>query len=274
MKSASLAKTSLVAVADMRIQARSFDDVLTPEKAAVDELRRRRRSTVLKSAVDSALRGKRLAPVASSPHPHALLFRQVGTPNSEMFRFLGSAKRLGLRPLVLEYHTDKLVSAGNPFKRSLGKMPLYLHTGSDGRDIVRYRTVVDFNKYNGKQIRTVQTHDGVPLVEFHHKLLRASAKINPETVCFDASEWFEKNGSVAHRYYEALMTLLIRDCVMFESYESTPALVPFMHAVVLPAFEKVYERFGVRPLISRLVPKGEETRLFWDSYPRKVEKYM
>jgi len=29
--------------------------------------------------------------------------------------------------------------------------------------------------------------------------------------------------------------------------------------------------YGFRPLIIRLAPEKEETRLFWDSYPKKTE---
>jgi hypothetical protein len=274
MKSARVSEISPLSKAHGKVSVRSFNEILTLEKAALEELRRRRRNPALKAAVESALRGKKPGSFAHGTAPRALLFRQLGTPNGEMFRFLGTAKRLGLRPFVLEYHKDKFVSAGNPFKRTLGKMPLYLHTGTDGRDIVQYHTVVDFNAYNGKKISDVRTKEGIPLVEFHHALLRGATKVNPRAVCFDGSEWFERNGGSAHKYYESLMMLLIRDCIMFESYEPSPALIPFMHAVVLPAFEKAQERFGVKPLIARIVPKGEETRLFWDAYPKKVQRLL
>lgn len=252
----------------------SFDHLFTPEKIALGALRRRRRSRLLKVRVGAALKGRALRFLHKNPGPHALFFRQVGTPNNETLRFLRSAERLGLEPLILEYHGDKFVSAGNVYKRGLGKLPLFEHTGSDGRDMVRFKTIVDFNAYSGKKLSDVRTLSGEPLVAYHHKLLKEATSLDPQELCVDATQWFSRNGGAAEKYYETLMLLLIRDCIMFESYEATKSLQPFMREVIVPAFTRAQELTGERPLIVRLVPKGEELRAYWDAYPKKVQKLM
>lgn len=252
----------------------AFDHLFTDEETAVRELARRREDASLTKEIHEFLGESSIPLLAAMEGPTALLYRQVATPTHETLRFLETAERLSLRPLVLEYLDDKFVGAGNPYKRALGKMPIFQHTGGDGRDMVRYVTMVDFNSFVGKKLSEACCIHNMTLVEFHHDLVQKMTGRYPASLCIDGTQWFHANGSTAQKYYDPLMALLIRDCIMFENYEETRHLQPFMHDVVVPAFEKIQSRFGLRPLIVRLLPQHEEQRLYWNSYPKETAGFL
>jgi len=250
------------------------DDIFTQQREARRELIRRRRDPELKRLVYENLHSGAGAILDKFAAPRAVLFRQIATPTHEVLRFLRIAKHMQLAPLILEYYGDKFVSAGNTYKRSLGKMPVYQHTGIDGRDIVKHHTVIDFNAYTGKPLSTVRCKTGESLIDFHHALVTKLGRLNIETQCVDATHWFQGAGGHAENYYEQFLTLFIRDSILFEYFEPGKAEETFAFEVMLPAFRNVTERYGVRPLIARLVPKNKEARKFWDCYPKKIEKFL
>lgn len=246
----------------------------TSQRNVLHELSRRRKSASLKKRMHEDAHLMKFITEFNITRPRAILFRQIGTPTHEVLRFLSLTKQLKLKPMLFEYHGDKFVSAGNSYKRSLGKMPIYQHTGTDGRDMVQYHNLFDFNTYTGKKLSSIHCYNGEELVDFHHRLLRTIGKINPKTTCVDATEWLQANGGAAHHYYESFLSLFIRDAVLFESFEPKPQVKTFFHETVLPAYQNLERRFGYNPLIVRLLPKNDETRIFWDSFPKKIENVM
>ncbi len=206
--------------------------------------------------------------------PSAILFRQIATPTHEVLRFLEVTERLALRPLILEYTADKFVNSGNSYKKALGKLPIHQSTGSDGRDIVRYMTIFDFNKYAGKRLSDIKSKWGVSLQEFHHEMFKCATGLEPSEICLDATEWFKEEGGSAAKYYDAFMTLFVRDAVLFENFHGTSSERPFVEVVVVPAWKRVQEQFGLSPLIARLIPKHEELRPYWDTYPKTITKCL
>lgn len=252
----------------------STDEIFTNQRAALAELMERRKDLKLKRAVLKNLHPAGRVFLERFTRPTAVLFRQVAAPTHEILRFLTIAKHMGMQTLILEYYGDKFVSAGNLYKRSLGKMPIYHQTASDGRDIVHYRTVVDFNSYVGKPLSSVICKDGTPLIEFHHKLLTKITKLDTSKNCADATEWFRDSGGSAHAYYEQFLTLFVRDAILFEFVLPTNSEEEFARTVINPAFEGIEKTYGLRPLIVELVPKSKATRIYWDSYPKEVEQYI
>ena len=250
------------------------DDIFTQQREARRELIRRRRDPELKRLVYENLHSGAGAILDKFAAPRAVLFRQIATPTHEVLRFLRIAKHMQLAPLILEYYGDKFVSAGNTYKRSLGKMPIYQQTGIDGRDVIKYHNVIDFNAYTGKPLSTVRCKTGESLIDFHHALVTKLGRLNIETQCVDATHWFQGAGGHAENYYEQFLTLFIRDSILFEYFEPGKAEEIFALEVMLPAFRNVTARYGVRPLIARLVPKNKEARKFWDCYPKKIEKFL
>ncbi len=252
----------------------AFDYFHTEPRMALWELAQRRKESGLKEKVRQTLGSTAETILKKFIQPRAVLFRQVATPTHEIIRFLRLAKHMKLKPLILEYHGDKFVSSDNRYKRSLGKMPIYEHTGSDGRDMVRYETVCDFNTSTGKPFTDIQCLHGESLIAFHHRLFRAITGLNPKTHCVDATHWFDANGRKAVDYYEHLLTLFVRDGILFENYFTTKSEGPFVTESVLPAFKRIQQTYGYSPLIVRLLPSNEELRLFWDAYTKKVRSAL
>lgn len=253
---------------------KTADDMFTPQAEALFELKRRRRDVSLRAKVREALDPSAEAVIQKLDVPRAMLFRQVASPTHELLRFLRIAKHTHLTPLFFEYYGDKFVSAENPYKRALGKMPIYQHTGIDGRDIVRYENVIDFNSSTGKPLDTIMCTNGLSLIDFHHGLIEKMTRLDVKSHSVDATTWFQGIGGHAGGYYEQFLSLFIRDAILFEQFEPTKAEQQFTHEIFIPAFKKVTSLYGLRPLIVRLVPQNKEGLSFWDSYPTEIEKYI
>ncbi len=251
-----------------------FSYIFTSDKIARKELLRRRRDESLRTSVREMFSPAAAEVLAKCDAPRAILFRQVATPTHEILRFLKMARHMKLAPLILEYCGDTFVSAGNPYKRSLGKMPIYERMGSDGREIVKYNTVVDFNSYTGKTLSSVLCRSGEPLIEFHHSLLSRAARCDVPQLCVDATGWFDGAGGKAPDYYDEFLALFIRDAVLFEQFEPTVAEQTFTRDVFLPAFMRLEQKFGYKPLVVRLVGKNKEGKPFWDMYPSKIKQLL
>lgn len=253
-----------------------FDHVYMEPRVALWELNQRRKDIELKSDIRTNLGSTAVPVLKKFAKARAVLFRQLGTPTHETLRFLRMAKMLHLDPLILEYLDDKFVSAGNRYKRSLGKLPIYQFTGSDGVDNVKYRNICDFSKHEGKRLAEVNCTDGSKMVEIHHALLQKVAAVNPKTRCFDASAWFHhiNSDSRADTYYESVLSLFLRDGILFENYFTTQTERPFVQHTIIPAIDKIVARYRKKPIIVRLLPQGQELRLFWDSFPKKTERFL
>ncbi|MBI4066018.1 hypothetical protein HY412_02420 [Candidatus Kaiserbacteria bacterium] len=252
----------------------AFNHLYTEPHIALWELKQRREDVALKKSVRHNLGASADGILKKFSRPRAVLFRQVATPTHETLRFIKLAKHMNLKPLILEYHDDKFVSAENRSKRALGKMPIYQHTGSDGREMVKYETVCDFNVTTGKKFKDIVCLNGEKMISFHHRLFRTLTGLNPKTYAIDASGWFKSAGKKAELYYEHLLTLFIRDGILFENFMPLRSEGAFTKSIVVPAFEKLKSLYGVEPLIVRLAPEKEEMRQFWDSYPRKTKKHI
>jgi hypothetical protein len=257
-----------------RAPLRSFDELFTPEANVVAELKRRQRDSKLRQSTHAVLRPHASPILKECAEPSAVLFRQIATPTHEILRFLAVTERLALRPLILEYTADKFVNSGNSYKKALGKLPIHQSTGSDGRDIVRYVTIFDFNKYAGKRLSDIKSKWGASLQDFHHDMLKCATGLDPAEVCVDATPWFKEAGGNAARYYDAFMTLFVRDAILFENFHATATERPFVERVVTPAFKKVSDAYGYTPLIARLIPKHEELRPYWDAYPKTITRCL
>lgn len=253
----------------------SSEDLFTIPREAQKELARRRKDAALVKKVHADFHPS-IQPILAhfKEGPRALLFRQIATPAHEILRFIRMAKHVKLEPLILEYYEDKFVGAGNSYKRALGKLPVYQHVGADGRDNVRYVTIVDFNAYVGKSLSEVMCKTGEPLIQFHHQLFKKILSFDEDRECVDATTWFKALGGRAASYYDDFLSLFICDAILFEYFEPTPEEHAFSEQVMIPAFKRVTEKYGVHPLIVRLVPRNKESRRYWTAYPAKTMIYL
>jgi hypothetical protein len=122
------------------------------------------------------------------------------------------------------------------------------------------------NEANGKQFSEIATTWDQPLVEFHHELL-AHAYPNMQHTIVNMSEWIEKHGKLPSKYYEHFFELFISNGILFENFLIDSKELKFTEEIILPAFIKVYEKTGLKPIIVALEPTEIEGDCFWMSYP-------
>ncbi|HUD01590.1 MAG TPA: hypothetical protein VMR37_04640 [Rhabdochlamydiaceae bacterium] len=144
--------------------------VYTPVEEAVTELKRRREDKALEKKVSELLGGDIPKPFLDGPR--AVLFRQLATPNYEVRRFVSIADGVeDMRPCFWEFYDDKFTS-NNEWKYSLGRMGFYFGRSANGTPRVQKKSVVVFEKFDGKKISSVETIWGQSLVSFHHELFK------------------------------------------------------------------------------------------------------
>ncbi len=98
---------------------------------------------------------------------------------------------------------------------------------------------------------------------------------------FDASAWFRELGGNAKNYYESFLRLFVKDAILFEHFVlEDKEEREFIEKVFLPAFIKVFEDTGRKPIIIPLVwsdkekwPENEKDPT-WAHYPHKAEQYV
>ncbi|MEK7462310.1 MAG: hypothetical protein AAB618_01940 [Patescibacteria group bacterium] len=242
------------------------------ERAKKELLQRRENQALLRRIRENILVTEELEKVFEKPR--LVLFRQIASPLTETERFLKLAKQLSFEPLIFEYQADKFVSASNLFKRGLGKLPIFKFTSPTGVDAYTYKTVVNFNMYTGKPLADVRTTSGELLFSLHHELFKKYFLFSADSITIDLSDWFKHYEDNASRYYEALMTLFLRDAVLCENFVTSSTEEDFFTKVARPSFKKVCETYGLDPLVIRIIPKEEEKRIYWDCYPNAIGEIL
>lgn len=238
---------------------------------AIQALEKRRDNKKLREEINNFLGNRRVPDIISKNKSiPAVLFRQLASPNYEMSRFLALAELGDFTPVVWEYLDDKYVTL-NSEKYSLGKMSFYHGINKQGTLVVTKLKIVDFPKYDGKKISDVKTIWGETLADFHHSLLPQLYEGKVNYALFDASKWFQESGNNANHYYDYFLSLFIRNALLFENFLIDGTERQFTERVVIPAFERVYNRFKVKPLIIALDPTEVEGDHFWRCYPPTLE---
>lgn len=240
-----------------------FDaEVYTPLSIAIDELKKRNGKGIREVFNDDILLNN---------EPCFVLFRHVATPNFEVHRFISAGDGLGYKTVICEYLNNKFVS-NNLEKKALGKMIFFEGVGKKGGAKNHTETIIDFNSSNGRKLTDIKTLWGESLVDFHHFLMKESYG-NAHPIVFDASKWFLGNGINARTYYENLLKIFISNDILFENFLlDDPEERKFIETIFLPAFKKVVNETGCKPLIVPLEPTSIEGDNFWYSYPKKLEQ--
>lgn len=237
------------------------DRLYTPIEEAVAELDRRRQKPI--ECGNDEFRAR------LEERPYAVLARYVQTPNLETERFVALARSVGLTPLVTESYEDKFVS-GNSLKRALARMPIIASIDYRGRPVVRKVTVADIQASDGHRLSEVATLWGQALIDFHHELVRGSPLV-AGIERYDTSAWSRRHGRQARDYYTELLSVYTR-AVLFETFLLSDEERAFTTGVVIPAFDSVCRRTGLRPLICRLDPPEQEGDRCWLCYPSGMHK--
>lgn len=197
------------------------------------------------------------------------------TPNYEVMRFMWASDAFGLKPVIFERKYDKFVPQNNPWKYSLGRVGVHEKADKNGKAIIKFKSIVDFNKYSGKPISEVKTLWDQPIVDFHHELfLSRFPSFQESENIFDNSEWFIEVGGTTRAYYDALLSLTIRHGILFDNFLLDRKEGAFTRDVFLPAFLDVYKNSGMKPLIVALEPNDLEGDVFWLSHPPAAEQII
>ena len=247
----------------------NLDDIYAPLEEAKKELERRWGDKELKKKVDEYL-GDNL-PDIMKKEPKAICTFHVATPNWAFFHFWEEAQKIKLQPLVFEYLDDLFVTT-NFDKASLAKMIFYHGQDDHGDMITSSRHVIDLGgKHEKKKIKEIETLWGEKFSDFHH---RAVKTFYEDIEIFDGSDYYHKMGNCPKEYYKFIFALYIRNGILFENYLLTNKEKKFTEEVLLPAFEFVWKKFGVKPLIVPISPQSEAAKKHWWCYPEFIKMLL
>lgn len=242
-------------------------DIYTPLSVAKEEIWKRWNDKELRKKVEDFLNGS--IPDFLKKNPHSLLVRQITSPDMEFFLFRDLSRMIDLKSLFVEFCEDKFASC-NPDKYYRCNMYFFEGKGKGGGNIIKSKKVVDFDVFDGKKIREVETLWKTPLLDFHHSLIK---EICPEALenIVDVSDWVMKNGKTANKFYLHYLAWFICHGVLFENFPIDGKEGKFTRELVLPNIKKLEQEFGVKPLIVPVIPIEDQENFFWWSYPGKVE---
>ncbi|MGB8815734.1 MAG: hypothetical protein WCC74_00640 [Minisyncoccia bacterium] len=246
----------------------NLDDIYTLLGDAKKELKRRRKDPVLKKKIEDYL-GENLPEVLKN-EPRAMFFRAVLTPNFETKYFLDIAEIIGFKPVCIELCNDHFCTM-NKDKVHLGKLVFLHKSGGKGCDLIRKKIIIDFHKSEKKSFQEIKTFNNKSFVEFHHNLYKKQYEGIMDI--FDASI-LKKKCENAKDLYEKIFTLCLVNGVLFENFiaKENEHEKKFSENVVLPAFESVYKKFNLKPLVVPLLPLKDEEKESWIWYPGHLEK--
>jgi hypothetical protein len=247
----------------------NVNDIYTPLSEAKAELERRWNDPELRKKVEEYL-GDNL-PLPFHGEPRALCTFHVATSNWAFFHFWKASQEINLKPLVFEY-TDDLFVTTNFDKASLAKMVFYHGRNDKNEMITSSHHIIDLcGKNEKKKIKDVETLWGEGLVDFHHRTLNTFYE---DLEIYDGSDDYHKLGKNPKEYYKYIFAFYIRNGILFENYLLTSKEKKFTEEVLLPAFEFVWKKFGVKPLIVPLTPQNEADGKHWWCYPEYIKTLL
>lgn len=251
----------------------AYPFLYTQEKTIQQELKKRLQDTDLKKESE---RLSHLTPELAFLYerPHLVFYRQVVSPLYETLEVIKLAERLELDLVIIEAHNDKFVTAGNPYKLGLGKLPVHTFTTKRKQDIYENWTIVDFNKYNGTHLSNVQTLKGESLIELHHDLFQHITGHQVHKLSVNGSAWFDSFGNGASSYYEAFLSIFLANGVLAEIFWGEKTEKELSEKIVIPAFNHLFEKYKVKPLILNFQPKYEQHRKFYECYPNQTTDFL
>lgn len=242
---------------------KQLKEIYTPLSVAKKEIWKRWNDKELRKKVENFLGGE--MPEVFKDSPKAVLFRYIATPNLEFKIFNDLAKMMSLEPVFSEFLNDKFCTV-NQDKLYMGKMTFSKKNGN-GRYIVSKEKVIDLNKYDGKNISEIKTIWGEKFVNFHHRIFD---KFYSKIKKFDAYK-FKSNGENPYEVYLKFFSLFICNGVFFEVYYNKDKKEQsFISEVILPAFNKIKNLFGIKPLIIPIIEPTDEN-VFLQYYPYSIK---
>ena len=247
----------------------TIDDMYMSIEEAKEEIGKRWDDKELEKKVVEYLNG--CIPSVFEKEPKAVSASHVATPNKSFFRFLEDSKKVGLKPVAFEYTDDKFITT-NFDKAHLAKMFFYCNKKNNENNFTRTYSVIDLSgKEEKKHIKEIKTIWGENFVDFHHRILNF---FNKDVEIYDGSDWYHKMGESAKDNYRYVLALYIRNAILFENFSTTKSEDKFSQEILFPAFEYVYNNFGLKPLIVPLYSKNDPEYKYWSYYPELIKNLL
>ncbi|MDY0185333.1 MAG: hypothetical protein RBR43_05590 [Desulfuromonadaceae bacterium] len=241
-----------------------IEEMYTPLEQAREQICQRWADKELRRRVEDFLEG---APPESVSGPRAYLWRAVHTPNREFCRFAELASETGCRPYAMAWHSDRFCST-NPDKASLVRMTCVKGINKRGEPIIQRFRIAEACEFEGIPFRAITTHWGESFIGFQYRLLQ---ECFPAIIPTDESTWFVTHGGTPKHIYPNVLARFICHGILFDNFEDN-ASASFVRAVVLPAFESISSRFGIKPLIVPLLSENTSGDPSWTWYEGKAMK--
>lgn len=232
---------------------------------AREQLKNRWNNVDLKNKVEKELGGKFIPIFKSSPV--GISFRQVCSPDNGLTFFCQCSNYVGARPVVLEYHDD-IFTHINEDKKGLGRLRITLENGEKAMV-----DVMNFHENEKRKLRDCVLKNGESLIEFHHNLVNI---LNWPVEILENSEWFENIGTASNYYYYLLLHFIAHGIMCELFFDVDEKNIDFANKIIIPAIEKIYSKFELRPLIIRQYPQNQNDSedFYWWSYPSNVNDYI
>jgi hypothetical protein len=233
---------------------------------AREELKKRWENKELKRKIEDEL-GDNFMPHFSDS-PRAVLTKQVCVADNGFIFFNYCAKYINANPLSLEFLGDTFVHF-NEEKKGLGRPRVALE---DGSKAIADMIVVKDNE--NKKLSDCTLITGENMLDFHRKLMEVSGY---GLEIHDNTSWYKKHGNAADYYYFLLLHFVAHG-ILFDVFQTSEdeSENSFTNKVVLPAIQKIENKFGIKPLIFRQYPEDQtdEEDFYWWCYPPTVNKFI
>ena len=184
--------------------------------------------------------------------PSAFLARQLATFRFEDAVFLRMAEEANLYPLWSPFSVDKY-SGKSSLKRSYVQPQIADRFNKNGEVITcKKRLIKDLGVCQPDPLRELVADDGSNIMAWH---LNRWFMATGGGLLLEASSYKSGWNISLERSYLGFLSLFISHAVLFEDFhggESGNELNTFTSKVFEPAFKKVEDYFGVRPLIVKL----------------------
>lgn len=240
--------------------------IYTDQKTILSELEKRKNDPQLKKAVEDFWGTLQPDFLSESETPKGFFARPIITPNMETRFFNDIVGDFKVEPLYMEF-PDKFVTV-NRAKYHLGKTH-HFFTSRNGNRVIEKKRLIDFNKYEGRHISEIETIDGEKLREVHHRWFEESFPEHKDKIK-DISEWFDKTrNNYDDYYYLGFLALGIYHGVIFENFMLDDERErEFFVQKVIPSFKEIERLFGMKPLISPILPVSNAKLDEWYHYPK------
>ena len=244
----------------------NMDNIYVSLDEAREEIKKRWNDVELRKKVEDELGENFMENFRNNPR--SVLFRQICPADNGFEFFFYCGKYINAEPLILEYHDDIFVHF-NEEKKGLGRLRVDLKNKS-------FATVdiINFHENEKSKLGECILKTGEKLVDFHHNFFKI---LNYDVEIVDNSKWFYNIGHANEYYYYLLLHFIVHGVIfdVFQTEEDKTEDI-FTNDIVLPALEKIKQKFKIKPLIVRLYPKNQnaEEDLYWWCYPPIINKYI